>query len=128
MKKYFCFYCQQEVLPHRLLKWRFCPHCKRLITDNGDGFYRICDNCGANMPTDASRCQKCGTATGLPEKTSSALQGDVNVWLGWLMRVGLVILSLALSVGILYVSFYLIFAIFVIGLAFYLFNLFLPKR
>lgn len=128
MKKYFCFYCQEEVLPKRLLKWRFCPHCKHLITDNGDGFYRVCNNCGANMTTDAAHCPKCGFATGLPEAPITPLQNNIDTWLDWLLRIGLVMLSLIISVGILYVSFYLIFAVFVIGLAFYLFNLFMPRR
>lgn len=128
MKRFFCFYCQKEVEPHRLLRWRFCPQCKRLITDNGDGFYRVCDNCGANMPVDVAHCPKCGRSTGMPETVPTTLFKQPNVWFSWLIRIALIILSLVLSVGILYVSFYLIFAFFVIGLAFWLFNLFLPRR
>ena len=128
MKKYFCFYCQQEIQPYKLLKWRFCRHCKRLITDNGEGFYRVCDSCGANIPTDAFRCPKCGTNTGLPQPPQTQMYSTANVWLNWLLRIALIILSLVISVGILYISFYLIFAVFVVGLAFYLFNLFMPRR
>ena len=125
MKKFYCFYCQKEVTPRRLLKWRFCPDCRHYITDKGEGFYRICDYCGANMPVEATRCLKCNHSTGLVQEMPL---NNTPVWLEWLFRIGLIVLSLFLAVGILYVSFYLIFAVFVLGLAFYLFNLFLPRR
>ena len=64
MKKYFCFHCQKEVQPIGLqakkLNLLFCPKCLHRITDDGNGFYRICDNCGVNTAPSANICPKCG--------------------------------------------------------------------
>lgn len=60
MKKYFCFNCQKDIIPRRVWKWRFCPHCYRRVIDDGSGFYLVCDRCGANMPANAENCSKCG--------------------------------------------------------------------
>ena len=125
MKKYFCFHCQKEVKPFSLWKWRFCPLCKRKMTDNGEGFYMVCDRCGANLPPEAGRCLKCG-------QTFFGVQ-DINVyaprsflfdtdWLNWLVGAAVLFLAVIIGLGVLYVSFYLIFFFIIIGAAVSLFN------
>lgn len=124
MNKYFCFYCQKEVEPRSFFKWRFCPFCKHRITDNGDGFYRICDNCGANMPSSAKRCLKCGHV--LFDDGSNELSLTDNFDGGGLLDLAVgtaaLFLSIIIGIGVLYVSFYLVFFFAVIALAVYLYN------
>lgn len=128
MKKYYCFYCQQDVAPRHFFKWRFCPHCRHYMTDSGEGFYRICDCCGANMPVDATKCIKCKQNTGLPTQNVKTIDlNNLPLWVMWLLRFAAVAVSIIIGIGILYVSFYLIIVIFAIGLALFLFNLFLPR-
>lgn len=122
MKKFFCFRCQKEVKPHSLGKWRFCPECFRLMTDNGEGLYLICDKCGANMAPDAHYCPKCGSgANGYPdvEFLPEILRKS---WLDWLMQGVLLFISILLTIGILYVSFYLIIFFFAACLVYFIYN------
>lgn len=128
MKNYFCFYCQQDVEPHVLLKWRFCPHCRHRITDSGDGFYRVCDHCGANMPPTAKQCVKCGYTTDGQQPALPRQLGWPVHWYDWLVAALAVLFSVIIAVGILYVSFYLLLVFFVAGLAWFLFNLLLARR
>lgn len=129
MKKYYCFYCQKDVEPRHFFKWRFCPHCKHYMTDNGDGFYRVCAFCGANMSVDAAKCVKCGKHIGLPaSKTKIFNVNNLPQWVIQLIRIVFSIILIFFVLGILYVSFYLFIAALVIGLAMFLFNLLLPTR
>ncbi len=129
MKKVYCFYCQQDVAPKKFLWWRVCPECQHRLTDNGDGFYKVCDACGANMPVDAKVCVQCGKGAeidGLP--AALGLTDVKSVWLLWLIRIAAVVFSIILAVGILYISFYLVFVLLALGLAFFVFQLFWPTR
>jgi ribosomal protein L40E len=99
------------------------------MTDDGEGFYRICNYCDANMPADASKCVKCGQNTGLPaEKKRITDFNHLPQWIVWLLHIAVFILLLGFSVVILYFSFYLLIAVFVIGFAVFLFNMLLPRR
>lgn len=126
MKKVYCFHCQQDITPYKVWKWNICPRCFRPTPDDGSGLYLVCDNCGANMPSDAKYCPKCGYSPfGLPPRLLSAsdhLNGR-NV-LQQIIRFGALFLSLLLSVGVLYLSFYLLFVFALVGLAYYLFTVF----
>lgn len=118
MKKYFCFNCQKEVEPQRFWRWRFCPVCRRLMKDNGEGFYRICDYCGANMPVDAVHCVKCGRRVdGLPETLSDTLERSFNTksLADIVLSLFMFVLAFLLLLGILYASFYVLLAALVIG-------------
>lgn len=126
MKKYFCFHCQKEVEPYSFWKWRFCRQCKRRITDNGEGFYMVCDKCGANLPPDAKHCLKCGH--GLPGNKDidtyapKSLLFDTN-WLNIIAAAISLFLLIVIGLGVLYVSFYLIFFFIFIGAVAFLFSL-----
>lgn len=129
MKKFYCFYCQQDVEPRRFLKWRFCSKCGKYISDNGEGFYRVCDNCGANMPVDAAECYKCGKSTGLPSKKSAAENFfNIHNWAYFLQNFIISLLGIALLAGILYFSFYIILAAFFCFFIFYSISMLLYKR
>lgn len=126
MKKYFCFHCQKEVEPYSFWKWRFCPQCKRRITDNGEGFYMVCDKCGANLPPDAKRCLKCGYGlTGNKDIDAYAPKSflfDTN-WLNLIAGFIALFLFLIVGLGFLYVSVYLIIFFVFVGAIMFLFNL-----
>ncbi len=133
MKKYFCFHCQQEVTPYKILKWRICPLCKKFMSDTGDGFYRVCDRCGANMPSDAEYCLKCGhnLIGGADKNTDTDKFMSLwrkNMWQSSLLSAVLFVLALITVFAVLYFSFYfiVIFAILsaIIGLAGYILRLF----
>ncbi len=124
MKKYFCFHCQKEIEPFSFWKWRFCPQCKRLITDDGEGFYMVCDKCGANLPPDAKRCLKCGHSfCGEKDIDVYAPKSFLfdNDWLSILIGAIALFFFTVVGLGVLYVSFYmLIFFIFVGAIVFLL--------
>lgn len=127
MKKYFCFHCQKEVAPYSLWKWRFCPQCKHRITDNGEGFYMVCDKCGASLPPDAKRCLKCGHGL-LGDKdidvyAPKSLLFDTD-WLNLIAGFIALFLFLIIGLGFLYVSVYLIIFFVFLGAIMFLFNLF----
>ncbi len=128
MKKYYCFYCQKDMEPRHFLKWRFCPQCHRYMIDKGEGFYRICDNCGANMPVDAAECCQCKHPTGLP----TTKLPPMSLWLNWLARMALITIGLIFILAVLYFSFYLITAIviafLIIGFTLFLSDQFLHRR
>ena len=129
MKKVYCFYCQQDVAPKSFLWWRVCPECRRRLTDNGEGFYKVCDKCGANMPVDAKTCMQCGNGAEIGDLPAIlGLTTVKSVWLLWLIRIAAVVFSVILAVGILYISFYLVFVLLALGLAFFVFQLFWPAR
>ena len=113
MKKFFCFHCQQDVEPYKILKWRICPNCRKLITDDGNGFYRVCDACGANMPSDGEYCLKCGhNLHGGPDKNPE-MERFLSLykrrfWANGLLGICLVVLIFFMILGILYVSFYFV--------------------
>ena len=128
MKKVYCFYCQQDVMPKRFLLWQICPHCHHRLTDNGEGFYRVCERCGANMPVNAHQCVKCGNTIGPAQnQIETFIPKQYAPWLIWLLRVAAIFISLLISIGILYISFYLILVLFVLGLAYFIFQLFWPQ-
>lgn len=113
MKKYFCFYCQKDVSPYKILKWRFCPHCRKLITDDGNGFYRVCDECGANMSSTSEYCLKCGH--NLQGGADRDLDRDKimsicrrSLWANRFIAISFILLVFILILGIIYVSFYFI--------------------
>lgn len=123
MKKVYCFYCQQDVEPYKIWKWRICPHCFRPTEDDGEGLYLVCDKCGANMPVTAEVCPKCGCDRNgvyvakvpcLPSLGRSILQN--------LAAAGMVVVSLILFGFLLYVSFYLFAGLLFVGLLFWLFQ------
>ncbi|MBP5215179.1 MAG: hypothetical protein J6039_01300 [Alphaproteobacteria bacterium] len=122
MKKFFCFYCQNYVSPFKFFKWRFCPHCKRFMQDNGEGFYRVCDKCGANLPADATKCLKCGYHFGNTENQISKIGvKGLAGWQQWLVNAVFLFVSIVLGVFVLYISFYA-FAFFVlVGLICFIF-------
>lgn len=133
MKKFFCFHCQQDVAPYKILKWRVCPHCHRLMSDDGSGFYRECDKCGANMPSDAEFCLKCGhNLVGGADKNTDmdkfVSQWRKNMWQSSLLGALLFVCALVIMFVVLYFSFYfiIIFAVLsaIIGLAGYILRLF----
>ena len=125
MKKYYCFYCQQDVTPQTFLWWRTCPHCRHKITDKGEGFYRVCERCGANMPVDAHYCVKCGNGA----DQNQLIERYMQIKSPWMVRIIgaiAVALSVLLAFGIVYISFYLIFALLVVALAYFIFDLLWP--
>ncbi|MCQ2734543.1 MAG: hypothetical protein MJ212_01145 [Alphaproteobacteria bacterium] len=133
MKKYFCFHCQQDVTPYKILKWRICPQCKKIMSDTGDGFYRVCDKCGSNMPSDAQYCLQCGhNLIGGADKNTDMDKfmslWRKNMWQNSLLSILLLFSALLIVSVILYFSFYfiIVFAVLgaVIGLTRYFINLF----
>ena len=129
MKKYFCFYCQKDVEPFGIFKWKFCPHCRHRITDDGSGFYRVCENCGANMPTDAPRCLKCGRIFDAQAVQTELFEGIFKRrrWFDFIFGIGFIFLSLLAFIGIFYISFYVFFAALIIGVIAWIFNIFRPR-
>ena len=118
MKKYFCFYCQKDVEPKRLLKCQFCPFCKRLMKDKGEGFYRVCDMCGANMPADADYCLKCGMGIdGIQKKLPEILGKSLRIdgFLDIVFSVFMILMAFLILFGILYASFYVLLIALAIG-------------
>lgn len=126
MKKFYCFYCQQDVEPHGIWPFRSCPNCRRRITDKGEGFYKVCDVCGANLPTEASKCVRCGynfnTENAIENFAVGALL-DRNSWLSWLVVALALFLGVILTLGLIYVSFYFAVIFFVLMLVVGLFNM-----
>lgn len=113
MEKFFCFHCQQDVSPYKILKWRFCPHCRKLITDDGSGFYRVCDECGANMPSDGEYCIKCGHnlqggADRDSDKDRILAICRRNLWKNGFIAAAFLLFVFLLILGILYISFYFV--------------------
>lgn len=128
MKKFFCFHCQTQVNPFSFWKYKICPQCKHLISDDGEGFYMVCDKCGANLPPDAQNCLKCGHSLyggqDIDVKTYDLDYGVLN----WVITGLLFILSVIIGIGVLYISFYAIFFIVFIGLVMFIFNLLKSSR
>lgn len=122
MKKYFCFYCQKDVEPRSLLKWRFCPFCKRLMKDNGDGFYRVCDICGANMPVDAANCPKCGAgvAGALNKMPEILRKASLDNFFDVVFGIFMTIVTFLILIGILYASFYILLVALIVGAAWFM--------
>lgn len=133
MKRYFCFHCQQDVTPYKILKWRVCPQCKKLMVDTGEGFYRVCDKCGANMPSEAEFCLKCGhNMVGGADKDIDMEKfmslWRKNMWQSSLLSIVFFIVALLILFAVLYFSFYFIVVLavlsLIIGLAGYVLRLF----
>ena len=126
MKRFFCFHCQENIEPLGFWKLRFCPKCKRYVTDTGEGFYKVCDSCGANLPPNAEKCLKCGHFTEMQntmEKYGFNTYVYENSWLTWLLAAAAFVIALILAVGLLYVSFYVVAVVFVFALIMVLFNI-----
>ena len=125
MHKYFCFHCQKEVEPYSFWKWRFCHYCKRRITDTGEGFYMVCDKCGANLPPDAKRCLKCGHGL-MGSKNIDAYAPKSFLFDNDLLSILIGAIALffftVVGLGVLYVSFYLIILFVFIGAIVYALN------
>lgn len=122
MKKYFCFYCQQDVTPYAVWKWKFCPHCYKFMQDDGNGFYMVCDRCGANMPSASNHCLKCGHGFyGNNDVILSIIPWYKKAFIALL---GVFILSffIMLGIGVLYVSFYFLIVFFIVAALFYILN------
>jgi len=128
VKKFYCFYCQKDVQPFKFFKWRFCPTCKRYMSDDGEGFYKICDRCEANMPTDAAHCLKCGYAFegDNARKEYGNLPVNLPLGKGWseaFVSTVIVILSILAGLAVLYLSFYAVLFIIVVGFVWFLLNM-----
>ena len=106
MKKKYCFYCQKDVESQRFLLWQFCAECKHRLTDKGEGFYRVCEQCGANMPVDGDFCVKCGYH---PQNgTEKMLIWPVLLLkYGWIVNVLAGVLLILIFAGLIYMSFYI---------------------
>ena len=129
MKKFYCFNCQQEIEPKRILRWNFCPQCKRLTTDDGEGFYIVCDNCGANMPPLAKNCYNCGHGFhGYPDVEIQDNQTTFQLFIKWLFSVCLFIAGAIILLGFLHLMIYVIAAIAILTVVFYLYDLFFNNR
>ncbi|MBR3501579.1 MAG: zinc ribbon domain-containing protein [Alphaproteobacteria bacterium] len=129
MKKFFCFYCQEEVEPKQILRWRFCPHCKRPMSDEGEGFYIVCDNCGANMPPLAENCLKCGHGfRGASDISVVKRAWDRTYLLEWLAKIGLFIVGVILCIGFIHFMFYLLLAVALLSAVFFFYDLFFDKN
>jgi len=124
VKRFYCFYCQKNIDPFKLFKWKFCPDCKHYISDTGDGFYKVCDRCGANLPTDAADCIKCGYAfhgdNALKEYNAIPLS---RKWFEGFVSVLILFLSVLIGLGVIYLSFYAILFIFVVGFVWFFLNM-----
>ncbi len=126
MKNFYCFYCQQDVKPRGLWKIRFCPKCKHFMTDDGEGFYKVCDVCGANLPANAKKCLRCNHIFAMEEAMEQyGFHQYVfeNSWIGWLLAVVLLFVSVVAALGILYVLFYFVAAVILVALVVLLFNM-----
>lgn len=126
MKKFYCFHCQQDVEPHGFWKIRFCPKCRHFITDDGEGFYKVCDVCGANLPANASKCVRCSHIFAMEnsmDKFGFNTYVVKNTWLSWLFVILTFVVSIIAAMGILYVSFYFVAAVLFLALILFLFNI-----
>lgn len=126
MKKFFCFYCQESIEPLGFGKLRFCPKCKRYVSDKGEGFYKVCDACGANLPTDAKKCLKCGHYMEMEntmEEYGFKTYVYRNTWLSWIMVCLALFFAVIIALGILYVSIYVVAAVFIFVMIAVLFNM-----
>lgn len=125
MKKFYCFYCQKDVKPFKLLQWRFCPYCRHYMSDTGDGFYKVCDECGANMPVDSVRCLKCGnTFKGDNALKEYGFSGTNKTWFDIFISGLILILSILIGLGVLYLSFYAVLFFLVVGFVWFVLNSF----
>lgn len=125
MKKFYCFYCQEDVKPRGLLWFRYCPQCRRRITDKGEGFYKVCDICGANLAIDADKCMRCGYNFNKENAVENIAAGaflDNNTWLSWLFVAVAMFLGIVLTLGILYISFYVAGAVLLVVFFAVIFN------
>lgn len=122
MKNLYCFNCQQEVEPKKFFGLYFCPHCNHRLKDEGDGFYLVCDNCGADNPLKAKKCIKCGYhLNGYSQDESDEENLLENESFAGLIFNFLCVLGAIILAGIiLYVSFYLLIAVFAICAVVYL--------
>lgn len=125
MKKFFCFYCQQDVTPLGFWKFRYCPNCRHHITDDGSGFYKVCDVCGANLPANAHKCIRCGYNFNVEDAIENYAVGsffNANAWFSWLVICFVLFISVIAAFGLLYVIFYLVGIAAIFMLAVLLFN------
>ena len=114
MKKYFCYHCQEEVTPYGItckkLRWLFCPKCLRRITDDGSGFYRICDYCGANIAPDAAACPKCGyifDGQALAEQEQADFVRKIRFY-DVVLGIALLCTCFVVAFALFYISFYIL--------------------
>ena len=127
MRKFFCFYCQKYVEPRGFKLFRICPNCRRRITDNGEGFYKVCDVCGANLPANAKKCLCCGyhfnKGSAIENFEFSAFL-ERHIWLSWILLVLALVIGIVLMLGVIYVSFYVAAAILLFAGIALIFNIF----
>lgn len=126
MKKFYCFYCQENIKPHGFLMFRYCPNCRRRITDKGEGFYKVCDICNANLPADADKCLRCGYNFNKDHAIDNFVASrflDKNTWLGWLLVCLALFLGIIVTLGVLYISFYIAGIVLLIVFFAFLFNI-----
>ncbi len=122
MKKVYCYHCQKDINPLKLLKWRFCPHCFRPTNDGGDGFYLVCDRCGANMPVQATNCLKCGHGlNGNPDDQPIMLPAPKTL-IHSLLQVILFLFSIFIAIAVIFISFKLLLFFLIIGMGFAIYN------
>lgn len=126
MKKFYCFYCQQDVKPRGFWPFRICPNCNRRMSDDGSGFYKVCDVCGANLPTNAHKCVRCGYNFNLQNAVENYEMGaffNSNAWISWIFIVLALAVSIVAAFGLLYVMLYVIGIMAIFALVVFLFNL-----
>lgn len=120
MKKFYCFNCQQEVEPKKIFGFGICPHCYRRIMDSGDGFYRICDKCGADNPVSARSCIKCKSNLSGEFSPDDTALTKADSLLNILLEIAIFIIGTVLLFFALYLSFYIFFAVAIFGAIFWL--------
>lgn len=126
MDKFYCFHCQKEVEPKKFFNWLFCPHCRHKITDSGEGLYLICDKCGADNPVNAKSCIKCGYGLNGGENSEVSVYkiSEISAWWKLLIDGLIVVAGIIFALFVLYISVYLVFFLFTLGVIFYLLSKF----
>ena len=126
MDKLFCFYCQEDVKPSGFWKLKFCPKCHQRLTDDGSGFYKVCDVCGANLPTDAKKCMHCGYNFVVEDAIADYQMGQffsTSPWAAGFLAFLVLLACVAFILCILYVSIYFAAIAVILALIFGLYNL-----
>lgn len=121
MNRFYCFHCQQEIEPKRFFGFKICPLCQHRIVDSGEGFYLVCDRCGADNPVSAKLCIKChNRLNGSGNPTSEKILYSADYLLKILANIALIIFGAAFLALVFYISFYLVIFFAALGVIYYL--------
>ena len=121
MKNFYCFNCQREVEPKTFLGVKICPHCHHRIIDSGEGFYLVCDKCGADNPVSAKSCVKCRShLNGNGDNDIDDMPQTTDFILRTLTDAIIFIIGFAFLIFIFYLSFYVFMALLILGTAYWL--------